>query len=340
VLLKGLPALQLEMIDLDQERQKKGIFEMGETFIYELVVENDVGTALTPDLKIVWNLPKELEFVSGSGDRGATVTGTGGQSAESSAFVLAPNQVLKFELVVKVVGVPERNLIQSRASVVSSSGGQELATETESTTLSFQDRLTGDGARGTLSGFPGDASPMCLTCLWLPILLSAVAVFVASSILWMATPVHKGDFRPLEGSEEMAAWLARKRPPAARYMIGWCQPGEERQAPADPNAPRGILLVQYGGVNMGGTLLKWFLNVLVLSLIVGYLASAALAAGTGFTKVFQVAGCTAFLAHGGGAVAKCIWEGAPWAGVKGSLIDALVYGLATGAIFGAFWPAA
>jgi hypothetical protein len=134
ILLKGLPAIQLEMIDLDSERQKKGIFEMGETFLYELTVENDVGTALTPDLKIVWSLPKELEFVSGTGDRGATVTGTG-QTAESSSFVLAPNQVLKFELTVRVIGVPERNLVQSRASVTLAAGNAELATETESTTL-------------------------------------------------------------------------------------------------------------------------------------------------------------------------------------------------------------
>jgi hypothetical protein len=134
ILLKGLPAIQLEMIDLDSKREKKGIFEIGETFIYELTIENDVGTALTPDLKIVWALPKELEYVSGAGDRGATVAGAG-QSAESSSFVLAPNQVLKFELTVKVIGVPERNLVQSRASVIMAAGNTELANESESTTL-------------------------------------------------------------------------------------------------------------------------------------------------------------------------------------------------------------
>lgn len=139
VLLKGLPAIQVEMIDLDASRQKKGIFEKGETFIYQLVVVNDVGTALTPDLKIVWSLPPELEFVSGTGDRGVTVTGTA-QAAESSSFVLAPNQELNFELVVKVIGVPDRNLVQSRASVVTAASGVELATETESTTLKAQVR--------------------------------------------------------------------------------------------------------------------------------------------------------------------------------------------------------
>ncbi len=134
VLIKGLPAIQLEMIDVDINRQPKGIFEMGESFIYILKVENDVGTALTPDLKVVWTLPETLEFVSGTGDRGATVSGSG-RSAESSSFVLRPNQVQNFELIVKVVAVPQRNLTQARAAVVTAQGSQELATETESTTL-------------------------------------------------------------------------------------------------------------------------------------------------------------------------------------------------------------
>lgn len=132
--LKGLPAIQVEMIDLNLQREKAGVFDLGDSFIYELTVENDVGTALTPDLQVVWTLPPELEFVSGTGDRGEAVTGSG-QKAESSPFVLAPNQTVKFELVVKVKGVPERNLTQTRAAVVSAGGGIELANESESTTL-------------------------------------------------------------------------------------------------------------------------------------------------------------------------------------------------------------
>lgn len=134
VLIKGLPALQLEMIDVDANRQPKGIFEEGEEFIYILKVENDVGTALTPKIKIVWELPKELEFVSGTGDQGAVVTGSG-QSAESTEFELKPNDAQNFELVVRTLSVPPTNLIQARAAVVSATGGQELATETESTTI-------------------------------------------------------------------------------------------------------------------------------------------------------------------------------------------------------------
>jgi hypothetical protein len=135
VTIKGLPALQVEMIDLDEKRGKEGVWTVGQQFIYELTVENDRGTAITPDLKVVWSLPPELEFVSGVGTEGITVSGSG-QGAESSAFVLAPDQVQKFEVIVKVISVPERlPLVQSRASVVSVAGGTELAVETESTTL-------------------------------------------------------------------------------------------------------------------------------------------------------------------------------------------------------------
>jgi hypothetical protein len=135
VTIKGLPALQVEMIDEDINRQKEGVWELGQSFIYVLTVENDRGTAITPDLKVVWALPSELEFVSGTGDQGVTVTGAG-QACESSAFVLAPDQAQHFEIVVRVIAVPDRvPLVQTRASVISVSGNIELATETESTTL-------------------------------------------------------------------------------------------------------------------------------------------------------------------------------------------------------------
>ena len=82
----------------------------------------------------MWTFPPELEFVRGVGDNGETVTGKG-QVAKSSTFVLAPNKVQIFEITCRVVSVPARNLVQTRASVVSDVDNQELATETESTTL-------------------------------------------------------------------------------------------------------------------------------------------------------------------------------------------------------------
>ncbi len=129
----GLPAIQSEMVDKDVSGNEKGIFVVGESFTYVLSVENDVGSTVTPDLKVVFTLPRELEFVSGKMDNNGTVTGSG-QSATTSTFVLAPNKVQRVELMVKAVAAPPSNLVQTRASI-QTVGGVEVAEETESTTL-------------------------------------------------------------------------------------------------------------------------------------------------------------------------------------------------------------
>ena len=130
----GLPAIQADMSDKDLNGVEKGVFRLNEEFLYVLFVENDVGTEVTPDLKVVFTLPKELEFVSGSGDQGITVTGAG-QSATSSAFVLAPpNQKVKLTVRVKVLALPPSTLVKVLASI-QTTGGVPLASETESTTV-------------------------------------------------------------------------------------------------------------------------------------------------------------------------------------------------------------
>ena len=40
-----------------------------------------------------------------------------------------------------------------------------------------------------------------VTALWLPILLSAVIVFVASSIIHMVLPFHRKDYRPVPSED-------------------------------------------------------------------------------------------------------------------------------------------
>ena len=43
--------------------------------------------------------------------------------------------------------------------------------------------------------------------LWLPIVLSAVFVFVLSSVIHMALPWHKGDFKKMPDEEKVRAAL-------------------------------------------------------------------------------------------------------------------------------------
>ena len=46
-----------------------------------------------------------------------------------------------------------------------------------------------------------------ITALWLPILLSAVIVFVASSIIHMLLPIHKSDYRQLPEEDRVLGTL-------------------------------------------------------------------------------------------------------------------------------------
>jgi len=129
----GLPAIQSEMTDKDPTGAEKGIFSVGEEFLYVLDVQNDVGTTVTPDLKVVFSLPKELDFVSGTGDRGITISGSG-QSATSTPFTLVTNEVAHMTIRVRANAAPPSNFVQARASI-QTTGGIEVAEESESTTI-------------------------------------------------------------------------------------------------------------------------------------------------------------------------------------------------------------
>jgi hypothetical protein len=130
----GLPAIHTDMSDKDLSGAEKGVFRIGEEFLYVLVVRNQQGTEATPDLKVVFTLPKELEFVSGEGEQGITVTGSG-QGATTSGFVLAaPDGKVTITIRVKAIAAPASTLVKVVAST-QTTGGVQLASDTESTTV-------------------------------------------------------------------------------------------------------------------------------------------------------------------------------------------------------------
>ncbi len=131
----GLTALQVEMTDKRKDGSEWGIFRVGEMFIYRLRVENDMGTETTPELNVVWNLPPELEFVSGKSMSGqATVTGSG-QTAKTENFAMGVGGKMDFEILVRVVSAPDSTLVKTVAVVQRAADNAELASESESTTL-------------------------------------------------------------------------------------------------------------------------------------------------------------------------------------------------------------
>lgn len=128
-----LRALELEMIDLDPAGNRKGVFKVGSLIRYEVRVASDAAQSSMEGLRLVFDLPPELEFVSGSGAAGLRVQGTG-QTARTSDFRLSGEEALEMHIVARVKAAPPSELLQVAASVQDRSG-ETLAWETESSTV-------------------------------------------------------------------------------------------------------------------------------------------------------------------------------------------------------------
>lgn len=182
-----------------------------------------------------------------------------------------------------------------------------------------------------------------LDALILAIVLSAVAVFVASSIIWTATPLHKNDYKKLAKEAELLDTVRSVAPGPGRYAFPFCKPGDEKDeavAARVEKGPWGMLLLAPSKPNMGKALAAWMLYLLVVGLFVAYLLTLSMREGARYMDVFQMASTVAFLAHAGGAVPGCIWRGEPWSGLKGQLFDGLVYALLTAGVFAWQFPTA
>jgi hypothetical protein len=181
-----------------------------------------------------------------------------------------------------------------------------------------------------------------LTALLLPIVLSAVIVFIASSIMHMLLPYHRGDYGQLPEEDKLLAALRPAGLQRGLYMFPYGT-HKDMKSPAMlekyKQGPVGILTVfPSGPPAMPKFLGMWFAYTLLISFFVGYLTGHTVAPGAHYLAVFPVAATAAFLAYGLGNLSNGIWKGQPWSMVTKESIDGLVYALLTAGTFGWLWP--
>ena len=58
-----------------------------------------------------------------------------------------------------------------------------------------------------------------LGALWLPVLLSAVIVWVVSAIAWTVAPHHKADFKVIPDQDGFLGELGRRNLPPGQYWF-------------------------------------------------------------------------------------------------------------------------
>jgi len=179
-----------------------------------------------------------------------------------------------------------------------------------------------------------------LSSLWLPILVSAVFVFIASNVLWMALPFwHRKDYGKLPDEKTVLGALASAK--SGQYIVpclDWNKATKEEREAMERGPIAMLILRNPGDVNMGKVLFFWFLYLLVVSFFVAYLAAHTLAKGTPYLAVFRIVGAAGFLTYGFRTVADAIWYGKPWTVVFKEMIDGLIYSLMMAGAFGWLWP--
>jgi hypothetical protein len=84
-------------------------------------------------------------------------------------------------------------------------------------------------------------------------------------------------------------------------------------------------------------MLLTFLVYLVVSFVIGYLASETLDATASKMRVFQITGAAGILAYCFASLPNAIWFGHSRSSVVNGLIDGVLMGVVTGAVFALLW---
>jgi hypothetical protein len=183
-----------------------------------------------------------------------------------------------------------------------------------------------------------------LTSLVVPILVSAVIVFIASSIIHMVLGYHRKDFRGFAEQED--AVQAALRPfgvTPGDYVLPYAGSMEAMKSPEfierRKKGPVVVMTVLPSGeVSMARSLALWFVYSIVVSLFGGYVASRALGPGADYLSVFRFVGTTAFAGYSLALLQNTIWYGRNWGMTLKTMLDGLMYALLTAGTFGWLWP--
>jgi len=183
---------------------------------------------------------------------------------------------------------------------------------------------------------------VALTALWLPILLSAVIVFIASSIMHMVLPYHRSDYKQLPDEDKLTGTLRVAALSPGLYIFPFCTHKDMKSPAAQERfkqGPVGMMTIRPSGPPaMGKYLVAWFLYCLIVSFFVAYLTGHTVAPGTLYLAVFRVAGTAAFMSFGVGSLVNSVWKGQPWGMTIKEVVDGLVYSLLLAGTFGWLWP--
>ncbi|MEX2466222.1 MAG: hypothetical protein WD995_04895 [Gemmatimonadota bacterium] len=180
--------------------------------------------------------------------------------------------------------------------------------------------------------------------LWMPIVVSAVLVFIASSVIHMLLPYHKNDFRKLPDEEGVLDALGRFSIPPGDYVMPYAGSTEAMKSDTyRGKVERGpvafMTVVEPSTVfNMTPSLIQWFLYSAFVGVFAAYVAGRTLTAGAEYLDVFRLTGTVAFACYAVGLMQRSIWYHQSWSTTGKTMFDGLIYAALTAGAFGWLWP--
>lgn len=179
--------------------------------------------------------------------------------------------------------------------------------------------------------------------LWLPILLSAIAVFVLSAIIHMGPLWHKNDYPKIPNEDAIRSSLAPLAIPPGDYMIPRPEGRDEMKSPEFAEKMRTgpnliVTVLPTGPFSMTSNLVQWFLYLILVGMFSAWVAGLVLPAGADSYLVFHFVTITAFVGYSLALWQMSIWYHRSWSTTIKTTIDGLIYALVTGAVFSWLWP--
>lgn len=183
-----------------------------------------------------------------------------------------------------------------------------------------------------------------LTAVWMPIVISAVIVFLASAVLHMVLPFHRKDYKQLPDEDKLRDAIREANVPTGNYFYPHAKDLKDAGTPEMvekfKEGPVGMLTAMPAGPPaMGKSLGIWFVFCIVVSVFAAYITTRTLDPGTSYLAVFRIAATVAFMGYGLAEPTNSIWKGQSWGNTWRSMLDGFIYGLLTGGVFGWLWPA-
>ena len=179
--------------------------------------------------------------------------------------------------------------------------------------------------------------------LWLPVLLSAVLVFAASSIIHMVLSYHAGDAGPVPDEAKVLDALRPFDIPPGDYAMPRAASMKEMGEPAFIEKMKAgpvafFTMLPNGPTAIGKSLGQWFGSSLLVGAVAGYTAGLTLGPGAEYGVVFRVVGTVAFAGYALAILQSSIWWNRSWRYTLLTMFDGLIYALLTAGAFGWLWP--